>query len=46
MLNGLAENEDNALGNQRRKRGVNLGYNIVFSGGERTLEKDIRNIDL
>lgn len=25
---------------------ANLGYNVIFNGGERTLEKDSRNIDM
>jgi hypothetical protein len=24
----------------------NLGYNVIFTGGERTLEKDNKNIDI
>lgn len=23
-----------------------LGYNVIFTGGERTIEKDLKNIDV
>ena len=47
MLNGLAD-QDGVIGKRGRK-GVSvqdLGYNVLFTGGERTLEKDPRNIDV
>lgn len=52
MLAGLADQEDTALpmSMQRKgRRGVSvsdLGYQVIFTGGERTLEKDTKNIDI
>lgn len=52
MLNGLADQDDSSLpiSMQRKgRRGVsvqNLGYNVIFTGGDRTLEKDLKNIDI
>ena len=51
MLAGLADEDGNGQGQNKRgsKKGVSvqdLGYNVIFTGGERTLEKDTKNIDV
>jgi condensin complex subunit 2 len=50
MLAGLADDDANGQGQGRKgKKGVSvqdLGYNVIFTGGERTLEKDTKNIDV
>jgi hypothetical protein len=50
MLAGLADQDDDiGAHNKKGKKGVSvqdLGYNVIFTGGERTLEKDSKNIDI
>lgn len=50
MLAGLADQDDDiGAHNKKGKKGVSvqdLGYNVIFTGGERTLEKDNKNIDI
>ena len=53
MLNNMAIKEKSeAAANsftRKKKGGISvqeLGYNVIFNGGERTLEKDCKNIDM
>ena len=55
MLNSMADSTENsqAMNSLQKKRqskgGVavqDLGYNVIFTGGERTLEKNTDNIDV
>jgi len=51
MLAGLAD-QDCAISSSKKtagRRGVSvqdLGNNVIFTGGERTLEKDLKNLDI
>lgn len=53
MLNQMAEDSETPLNQHLRRRqkqgGIavqDLGYNVIFTGGERTLEKNLEALDV